>query len=119
MKLVEDVDVLNRLAVIPGLTLPTSLKQSERITGYIEEASGVVMQKAGYEDAPDLGSIERSVLNGQAIRLAVLTILGDLYGTDPDMREAIRRERDAFLKELDAASEDDAGGGDEVFWEQA
>lgn len=101
-KLVDSADVLNRLAGIRGVEVPKSVTEP-RLQGYIEEASGIVLQKAGIDaaDVPAKGTEQRGVLDGLVIRLAVLAILGDLFGSDAEMREANRRERNDLLEEAE------------------
>lgn len=118
-KLVSSADVLNRLAGIRGVEVPKSVTEP-RLQGYIEEASGIVLQKAGFEDGdavPAQGSAQRGVLDGLVIRLAVLSVLGDLFGSDADMREANRRERNDLLEEAEALVVTDSPSNSQTFFE--
>lgn len=117
-KLVASADVLNRLAGIRGVEVPKSVTEP-RLQGYIEEASGIVLQKAGIEDnaVPAQGTATRGVLDGLVVRLAVLSVLGDLFGTDADMREANRRERNDLLEEASTLLVVDSPGNSDTFFE--
>lgn len=120
VKLVSSADVMNRLAGIRGVDVPKTVTEP-RLQGYIEEASGIVLQKAGLDDSeiPEKGTAQRGVLDGLAVRLAALAVLGDLFGANPEMREANRNERNDLLKEAEElAAEDAPDSGNEAFFEQ-
>lgn len=116
-KLVTHADVMNRLAGVAGVKVPDSVTEPRTQT-YIEEASGIVLQKAGLTEnqVPAKGTPQRGVLDGLVIRLAVLAILGDLFGSNPDMREANRRERNDLLEEAETLATEDSTDN-QVFWD--
>lgn len=112
MRLVEAADVDERLSGIQGFRKPSTLTD-ERMNSYIEGASSIILQKAGYTTPPAKGKTSRSVLDDLTIRLSVLSIMGDLFGTNPDMRESNRRERNDLLAEAETLAEEtanDSGG---------
>lgn len=105
--IITGAQVKERLATRPGFDAPSTLDDPADYQDYADTASAVVMQRSGLSVAPAADTDARLVLEDLAIRLAILDILLDLYGTDADYREVNRRERDSLLKEIDAFGEGD------------
>lgn len=108
--LVEPSEVLTRLSEIPNLPLPSNITP-ERLTGYISEASGVLMRAAGMKDPPRTGVGDRDALNGLCIRYVVSLVQGDLWATDAGMVASLQRTRDGLLREAALFTEATDSGG--------
>ncbi len=101
VSLIENSDVMTRLAEIPGLALPTKITP-ERVQEYIEEASGTVLTQVGLSTPPSTGSVSRDTLDGLCIRLVILMIRSDLFANNAEMAELLRRQRVDLLKECES-----------------
>lgn len=111
MRLVEAADLRERVKDIPGLPLPKDVQDSH-LEKYVDRASGQVLHTTRRTAPPAPSTPERQAMNQVTLDLAIVYFKMDLPPwMGAQARQQLLNEKAQLLRELDALTEDDLGGG--------